>query len=170
MDVKKAIVTLCLATTYAAAHTGAIRNGDGFRVPSSSTLSQGFFFFSGNYETLSDGSPMAIEGYEDAGTGKEHEVPSNIPSSGGALQASYAPLDYFEFGIYQPVYYDGQIDNTDYNTARRRYRQTFLSSLQSPLKFLPPQEPKVPASAQGASGISKTKKKQAMPTLTAAGP
>ena len=117
MDVKKVVVTLCLATTYVAAHTGAIRNGDGFRVPSSSTLSQGFFFFSGNYETLSDGSPMAIDGFDDAGTGKEHEVPSNIPSSGGALQASYAPLDYFEFGIYQPVYYDGQIEDTDYKTS-----------------------------------------------------
>ena len=117
MDVRKLFVTLCLATTYATSHTGAVRNGDGFRVPSSSTLSQGFFFFSGNYETLSDGSPMAIDGFENAGTGKEHEVPSNIPSAGGALQASYAPLDYFEFGIYQPFYYDGRIEDTDYQTT-----------------------------------------------------
>ncbi|MBR2197498.1 MAG: hypothetical protein IJ909_03520, partial [Fibrobacter sp.] len=82
MDVKKLFVTLCLATTYATSHTGAVRNADGFRVPSSTTLSQGFFFFSGNYETLSDGSPMAIDGFDDVTTGEKHKVPSNIPSAG----------------------------------------------------------------------------------------
>ena len=111
--------------TYAFSHTEAIRNGDGFRVPSSTTLGQGFFFFSGNFENLSDGSPMAIDGFEDAGTGKEHEVPSNIPSSGGALQASYAPLDYFEFGIYQPFYYDGQMKETDSKTTGLGDMRTF---------------------------------------------
>lgn len=117
MNARKILLSLCLATTYAFSHTGAIRNGDGFRVPSSTTLGQGFFFFSGNFENLSDGSPMAINGFEDAGTGKEHKVPSNIPSSGGGLQASYAPLDFFEFGLYQPIYYDGRVTETEFNTA-----------------------------------------------------
>ncbi len=117
MDVKKLFVTLCLATTYATSHTGAVRNADGFRVPSSTTLSQGFFFFSGNYETLSDGSPMAIDGFDDVTTGEKHKVPSNIPSAGGAIQASYAPLDFFEFGVYQPIYYDGRVTDTEYKTT-----------------------------------------------------
>ncbi len=117
MDARKLIVTLCLATTYATSHTGAVRSADGFRVPSSTTLSQGFFFFSGNFESLSDGSPMAIDGYENTRTGNKHEVPSNIPSASGAIQATYAPLDFFEFGVYQPIYYDGQVKGTDFETT-----------------------------------------------------
>lgn len=116
MKASKIILTLCLATSYALCHTGAMRNGDGFRVPSSNTLNQGFLFFSGNFESLSDGSPMAMDGYTNAETGRTYEVARNIPSPGGALQVSYAPLDFFEFGVYQPLYYDGQVQETDYNT------------------------------------------------------
>ncbi len=109
-------ITLCLATTYATSHTGAVRNADGFRVPSSTTLSQGFFFFSGNYETLGDGSPMAIDGFNEGRNNRRFDVPNNIPSSGGALQATYAPLDFFEFGLYQPIYYDGRVSETEFET------------------------------------------------------
>ena len=116
MNARKIIVTLCLATSYAICHTGAMRSADGFRVPSSSTLKQGFLFFSGNFESLSDGSPMAMDGYTNAESGRMYEVARNIPSPGGALQAAYAPLDFFELGIYQPIYYDGQVEETDYKT------------------------------------------------------
>ena len=115
MNARKMFISLCLATTYVFSHTGAIRNGDGFRVPSSTTLGQGFFFFSGNFENLSDGSPMAIDGFNESRNNRKYKVPSNIPSSGGALQASYAPLDFFEFGLYQPIYYDGKVEETEFD-------------------------------------------------------
>jgi len=117
MSRTKILVTLCLATTYAFSHTGAMRNADGFRVPSSSTLNQGFLYFSGNFESLSDGSPMALNGYTETESGKKYDVARNIPSPGGALQATYAPFDFFEFGVYQPIYYDGEVRGTDYKTA-----------------------------------------------------
>ena len=108
---------------------------------------------------------MSIDGFEDAGTGKEHEVPSNIPSSGGALQASYAPLDYFEFGIYQPFYYDGQIKETDYKTTGLGDMQIYGKA------SLPTDFPLKPAiSLEVFAPTSRMKKKQPMPILTAAGP
>ena len=79
MNARKIFLSLCLATTYAFSHTGAIRNGDGFRVPSSTTLGQGFFFFSGNFENLSDGTTLNI-------TATNATIKGSVPAADAKLK------------------------------------------------------------------------------------
>ena len=91
------------------AQVGVARNAHGMRVPSAHTLEQGFVYFSGNFENISDGEPLALDGYTDMSTGNSYYVQRGAAASGGAVQVSYGVFDFLELGASLPFYYESKV-------------------------------------------------------------
>lgn len=110
---KKILPILLFAAFLCHGQTGFVRSAEGIRVPTAATMGQGFVYLGGSFETISDGEPLALKGTFSDGLGRNHEMESDVPSSGGAVQLAYGALDYFDIGLYLPVYYEGDIEKTD---------------------------------------------------------
>lgn len=91
------------------AQVGVARNAHGMRVPSAHTLEQGFIYFSGNLVNVSDGEPLALDGYTDLSTGETFDTEKGAAAASGAAQVSYGVLDFLELGISLPFYYESKV-------------------------------------------------------------
>lgn len=106
---KKVLAILALMAIPALAQVGIIRSPSGIHVPTAKTLPQGFLFVSGNYEMVSDGKPMSIEGsYTDA-EGSTIKLDKNTPSNNENIYASFGVMDNLELGMGISTHYDGTI-------------------------------------------------------------
>lgn len=103
---------MIIAISALFAQVGVARNANGIRVPSAFTLQQGNFYFAGSFETISDGEPLAIDGYTDLTDGSKTELDDQAASSGGSIQASYGVFDFLELGISLPIYYESKVTAT----------------------------------------------------------
>lgn len=109
---RRFVFTLTLMATLLYAQTGIGRNTHGIRVPSASTLTQGFIYFSGSFETISDGEPLAQDGFTNTATGEKTELTDQAAASGGAITIGYGILDFLELNLSLPLYYEGHITGT----------------------------------------------------------
>ena len=91
------------------AQVGVARNAHGMRVPSAHTLEQGFIYFSGNLVNVSDGEPLALDGYTDLSTGETFDTEKGAAAASGAAQVSYGVFDFLELGISLPFYYESKV-------------------------------------------------------------
>lgn len=110
---RKPLLIILALVAIALAQGNAGRNAHGFRVPSSHTLGQGFIYFSGEYESVSDGEPLAMKGFSRNDGFWEKEMENDVPSSGGYIQASYGMMDFLELDVGIPFHYDGDIEASD---------------------------------------------------------
>ena len=109
---RKLVTILLGAATLLHAQVGIARNSHGLRVPSAYTLKQGFIYFSGYFENISDGEPLAIDGYTDVNTGERFELDNSAVASGGAFQISYGAFDFLELGFSIPFYYESKVTDS----------------------------------------------------------
>ncbi len=110
---RKLLPTLLASVTALYAQVGIARDNHGIRVPSAHTLEQGFVYISGNFENVSDGEPLALDGYTDLSTGEKKKVDDQAAASGGSLQVSYGALDFLQFSLSLPFYYESKVSGTD---------------------------------------------------------
>lgn len=95
------------------AQLGIVQSTSGIHVPSAKTPSQGFLTISGNFEMVSDGEPLGINGYFVNSQGETVALESNIPSNSTNVFASFAFLDNLEIGLGLPFHYEGDIEGTN---------------------------------------------------------
>ena len=112
MFLRKSFICLSLTASLLYAQTGIGFSNHGIRVPSAFTLQQGFVFFSGNFETVSDGNPLAMDGYKNTETGAKTDLTDQAASSGGSIQVGYGVFDFLELGLSLPLYYEGHVTGT----------------------------------------------------------
>ena len=110
---KKILSTLLILASILYAQIGLGRNMEGVRVPTANTLEQGYLLISGSYETVNDGHALAMDGFSPIGSDSIYPLDKNTPSSGGALSLGLGVTDNLEFGASLPLYYEGEIENTD---------------------------------------------------------
>ena len=110
---KKILLASLILANILYAQIGIGQNMEGVRVPTANTLSEGYFFISGYYESVSDGHALAMDGYLDENTGKRFPLDKNTPSSGGALTLAFGARDNLELMLSLPFYYDGEINGTN---------------------------------------------------------
>ena len=110
---KKILFALLLLANILHAQIGIGQNMEGVRVPTANTLSEGYFFLSGYYESVSDGHALAMNGYTVDGGDKIYPLDKYTPSSGGGLTFGFGATDNLELMLSLPLYYEGTIDGTE---------------------------------------------------------
>lgn len=110
---KKILFAMLFLAPFLHAQIGVGQNMEGVRVPTANTLSEGYFFISGYYESVSDGHALAMNGYTIDGSDERTMLDKNTPSSGGGLTLAYGATDNLELMLSLPVYYEGTIDGTE---------------------------------------------------------
>ena len=110
---RKTFISLLFMAALLHAQAGIGFDNHGIRVPSAFTLEQGFVFFSGNFETISDGEPLAQDGYTDRTSGQKTDLTDQAASTGGSIQVSYGVFDILELGLSLPIYYEGRVTGTN---------------------------------------------------------
>lgn len=96
------LVLLTVVSLYA--QTGIAQDPYGVRVPSAMTLEKGHLYISGGFESISDGRPLAMD-----------ESQTKTTSIGGDFHLAYGLLNILELGLTLPLYYEGEIPQTDFD-------------------------------------------------------
>jgi len=109
---KKILPIMLVIAQFLHAQIGIGQGMEGVRVPTANTLTQGYFFISGSYESVSDGHALAMNGYwTDDNTNMQ--LDKNTPSSGGSISLGFGATDNLELALSLPLYYEGTIDGTE---------------------------------------------------------
>lgn len=109
---KKVLLFLIFAVLACHAQFGVVRNTEGIHVPSAFTMKQGHVYIGQDYQTITDGEPLASEGFFEDGRGIRRDMDSDVPSSGAGFQIAYALMDNLEISGLLPFFYEGDIDHT----------------------------------------------------------
>lgn len=112
MITRRLALTVLFASVLLYAQTGIGRGIHGIRVPSAHTLEQGIIYVSGSFESVSDGHPLAMDGFVSEATGKKILLDEQTASSGGNLLIGYGLFDFLELDLMLPLYYDGYVSGT----------------------------------------------------------
>lgn len=110
---RRLALTILIASVLLYAQTGIGRGVHGFRVPSAHTLGQGFIYVSGGFESVSDGQPLAMDGFVTGTADNRTQLDEQTASSGGSILVGYGVFDFLELDLMLPLYYDGQVSGTE---------------------------------------------------------
>lgn len=110
---RKILYIVLASATLLFAQVGIARNAHGIRVPSAYTLEQGFVYIGANIENISDGKPLALDGYTDMATGTTTPADNNAAAAGWGMQVGYGVFDFLELGLSLPFYYESEVDGTN---------------------------------------------------------
>jgi len=110
---KKILLALLFLAEFLHAQIGVGQNMEGVRVPTANTMSEGYFFVSTSYESISDGHALSMNGYQFVGNDSIMTLDKNTPSSGGAITFAFGATDNLDLMLSLPIYYEGTIDGTE---------------------------------------------------------